>query len=307
MPRRKLRSPVPRPTPLTIHPTTISTAAVTAPSTRRSMTRAPRTRENPSQSLKPHRSRLPLHLVSASFFCDTMGRSATQIDRLSCSRTFSLPCLARCSLCHRSCAGSRVGCVCERFSRLGRFLDRGLCVRQRAREGRPGAANSVVQPAQDSPGRGGGRLLVWPKAQPASEHHLSSFCRRSLGVRHSMALDRRVRRDCPDRLLREHAATGARLCAVALQAAQDDGDAQFGRTARVSGLRQGVHRLPQILRADDCRRGRQGALSCLRRALHERLKQEAQTRKGQSFQTMFCFAKLCFALQAFVLLRKALG
>ena len=101
-PKKKLRSLTPRSKLLNIPQTAMNSRApsVTAASTRRSMTRAPRTREHPhpSQSLQ-HRSRLQLLLVSPSFFfaCETMGRSATHTDRLSCSPTFPCHCLARCS------------------------------------------------------------------------------------------------------------------------------------------------------------------------------------------------------------------
>ena len=250
-PRKKLRSLTPRSKLLNIPQTAMNSRApsVTAASTRRSMTRAPRTQEHPSPSLQ-HRSRLQLLLVSPSFFfaCETMGRSATHTDRLSCSQTFSLPCLARCSLCRCSCrTGSRFGCVGERFSRLGRFLDRWLCVRQRARACRSGAADSVVWSSQDSSSRGGGRLLVSSEAHLAGRHHLPTFCRRTHGVRHSVALHGRMSRDDPGRVQRDRTATGTRSRAFCLQAAQDVGDAQFGRTATVPGLRQGVQRLPQVL------------------------------------------------------------
>lgn len=96
--------------------------------------------------------------------CETMGRSATQWIECLAHKPFSLPCLACLSLGVCSCAGSAVSRVGQRFSRLRRLSDRGLCVRQRARECRPGAADSVGILSQDSARRRTGRVVVPSKA-----------------------------------------------------------------------------------------------------------------------------------------------
>lgn len=98
--------------------------------------------------------------------CDreTTGRSATQWIECLAHQPFSLPCLVCLSLGVCSCAGSAVSRVGQRFSRLRRLSDRGLCVRQRARECRPGAADSVGILSQDSARRRTGRVVVPSKA-----------------------------------------------------------------------------------------------------------------------------------------------